>query len=64
MNDFLIHIVEWIALLFEYMDDIIIFSAGDLFEYDISLLDVSFSIMIVFAVVRLIFDVNDIEIDD
>ena len=43
---------------------IIIFSAGDLFEYDISLLDVSFSIMIVFAVVRLIFDVNDIEIDD
>lgn len=64
MNDFLIQIIEWIVLLFEYMDDIIVFSAGGLFDYDISLLDISFSAVVVFAVLQLIFETNDIEIDD
>lgn len=64
MDGFLFQLIGWIALVFDYMDDVILFPAGTWFEDDISLLDVSFSVLIVFAVVQMIFANNDIDIED
>lgn len=54
-EQFLYDVVDWIQILFQMMDSIILLPAGDLVDSDLSLFDVYVDFMVIVAVVQLIF---------